>query len=142
MSKTVKIALIVVVLGGIAAAIIGYKMYNKPHRDISQEDPDFTYTSDELYNDYSSDEEAANAKYLDKVIQVSGPVEMVEINQGGDINITLTAEEAMMGGVSATVDSRFKSEAEAISNGDQVTLKCRCTGMLMDVVLVDCSIVE
>lgn len=142
MNKTVKIIIALVILGGVVGAIIAYKMYNKPHRDISQEEPDYTYSSDELYNDYVSDEEAANAKYLDKVIQVSGPVDMVEINQGGDINITLNAEEAMMGGVSATVDSRFKEQAESIEDGDQITLKCRCTGMLMDVVLVDCSIVE
>jgi hypothetical protein len=142
MNKTVKIILALVILGGAIGAFVGYKMYNKPHRDISEEEPDFSYTADELYNDYSSNEEEANAKYLDKVIQVSGEVDMVEINQGGDINITLSAEEAMMGGVSATVDSRFKAQAEEISIGDEITLKCRCTGMLMDVVLVDCSIIE
>jgi UDP-N-acetylmuramyl pentapeptide synthase len=64
------------VLFGIVALVIGlgvaYYLWNKPHRDIAAEDAAFALTADELFDAFEADETAANAKYLDKVVAVTG----------------------------------------------------------------------
>ena len=132
--------LLITLLLLIAGGYVAYNMYNKPHRDIAAESTDFKITADELYSQYELNEQASNEKYLDKVIEVSGKIEDIEKTEGGNTTLILTAAEAMMGGISATLHNSQAGVAAAMKSGDEVKLKCRCTGKLMDVVLVDCSV--
>lgn len=129
-----------VVIGILVACIVGgfiaYKIFNKPHRDIDAESVIATITADALFAEFESDEAAANASYLDQVIEVSGTIDEVTEDAEGNTVVILTAETAMMGGVSATIDPSV-SEFSA-TPGVEITLKGRCTGMLMDVVLTNC----
>lgn len=120
----------------IAAGIFGYMQYNKPHRDIAAENSDFTMTANELFDAFESDEAKANGMYLDKVISVTGKIIDLDTNQDGKAVVTLEAENAMLGGVSCTL----KENDEALKIDENATLKCRCTGFLSDVILVDCSV--
>jgi hypothetical protein len=124
----------------LAAAAIGvavaYYLYNKPHRDIASEEAAHTLTADALFDAFEADEAAANALYLDKVVAVTGEVAEVTQNNAGQTVVTLTATNAMMGGVSATFQ---QTGVTSISEGQTVTVKCRCTGYLMDVILINCS---
>ncbi|MFT4525879.1 MAG: hypothetical protein ACI9FU_000297 [Granulosicoccus sp.] len=133
-----------VVIGILVACLIGgfvaYKMFNKPHRDIDAESAVATVSADDLFADFEADEAAANASYLDQVIEVSGTIDEVSEDAEGNTVVILAAETAMMGGVSATIDPSV-SEFSA-SPGAAITLKGRCTGMLMDVVLTNCFPVE
>lgn len=124
----------------VGGGIVAYKMYNKPHRDIAAEAANFTLTADALFAEYEANEEASNAKYLDKVIEVSGKIESIDKTEEGKTSVILTAADAMMGGVSATMHNTQASGVSAYKKGDNIQLKCRCTGKLMDVVLVDCSV--
>jgi hypothetical protein len=125
--------------GLILAAGIAYYLYNKPHRDVASEQPAFELTADVLYDEYEADENTANAKYLDKIVEVSGTVAEVGTNDAGQTNVIIAAENAMLGGVSATFD---ETPSNAIVEGQALTVKCRCTGKLMDVVLVNCTVSE
>jgi len=127
------IILIAVIIGGTVA----YRMYNKPHRDIATEDAAFSLTADALFDAFEADETAANALYLDKVIELTGEVAEVTENSAGQAVITITAANAMLGGVSATMQEAGEVN---ISEGETVTVKCRCTGYLMDVILINCSL--
>lgn len=120
----------------IAAGIFGYLQYNKPHRDVAAEKSDFTMTVNELFDAFDTDETKANGMYLDKVITVSGKIINLDTNQDGKDVVTLEAENAMLGGVSCTL----KENDESLKIDENATLKCRCTGFLSDVILVDCSV--
>ena len=137
--KIWKIILVLAIIGAIIGAAVAYYVYNKPHRDIAGEEAAYSVTANELYTAYEAEESAANEKYLDQVIEVRGTVEDISTNDVGQPTIILSAEDAMLGGVSATMKA---TEELSVQAGDEVVLKCRCTGMLMDVVLVDCSFVE
>lgn len=128
---------IAVLLGG----LIAYKIYNKPHRDIAAERADYTVTADALFDEFEQDEPAANAKYLDNVVEVSGILEEIGFNTDDIPVYTLKAENAMIGGISATLESTEEHNAN-LQPGDEVIVKCRCTGKLMDVVLVNCSVLN
>lgn len=62
----------------LAAALIGgavgYALWNKPHQDIGAAKADIAIDAIALYNEYNTDENAANAKYLDKVVAITGKV--------------------------------------------------------------------
>lgn len=133
MKKFLLLALAAAAIG----AAVAYYLYNKPHRDIASEDAAFSLTADELFDAFEADEAAANALYLDKVVAVSGTVAEVTENSAGQAVITITAANAMLGGVSATMQEAGTS---AVKTGQTVTVKCRCTGYLMDVILINCTV--
>jgi len=132
MKKILLIGLLLLLVGGTVA----YFMYNKEHRNIAEEKANFTTTADELFAAYEADEKASDAKYLDKVIQISGEVVETKQNKEGLNTGVLKAKDAMIGGISVTM---AKDKNQALTKGQNVTLKCRCTGKLMDVVLINCS---
>lgn len=129
-----KLILIGGLLGILVGGFVGYSLYNKPHRNIATEDADFKLSANDLFDEFDADEKAANEKYLDKVIEVTGDLIEISVNQDGKSVLTLEAENAMIGGVMCTMKEETK-----IENGNY-SLKCRCTGFLDDVILVDCSI--
>jgi hypothetical protein len=135
--RNLLIALLTVTLIG---GVVAYKMYNKPHRDIDSEKAVATLTADALFDAYDADETTANASYLDQVVEVSGTVDEVTEDAVGNTVVILAAENAMMGGVSATIDPSVTDLS--VTTGETIKLKGRCTGMLMDVVMTNCFPVE
>lgn len=129
------------ILGAIAlalliGALIGYRMYNKPHVDLATVTADHRLSATELFADYEAGETEANAKYLDKVIRVEGEILNVNTDENGQVSLTLDAG-GIMGGVICQLDP--ETEKINFSEGQQVALNGLCTGMLMDVVLVRCK---
>jgi len=130
--------ILIAVIGISIAMYIGYAQYNKPHRNIAAENADFKITCNQIFDDFENDEKAANEKYLDKVVEVSGSIIEINKDQLENTVLTLEAENAMVGGVLCTLkDKTIQFEEDA-----KITLKCRCTGFLMDVVLTDCTVVK
>ncbi|MFT4644466.1 MAG: hypothetical protein ACI8ZX_000869 [Planctomycetota bacterium] len=129
--------IVLVALGILMALVFGYTQYNKPHRNIAEEKADFSISANELFDEFDADEKKANAKYLDKVIEVTGSIIDIENNLEGNSVIMLEAENAMIGGVLCTLNPGEELKADS-----EVTLKCRCTGFLADVVLTECSVLK
>ncbi len=120
----------------LGAAIFGYMQWNKPHQDIAAAKSEVTITAADLLAAFQADEAAANAKYNDKIVEVSGTVR--ETNQpNGKTSIILDAGDAMSA-VTCELDDLTTHKRTTFSAGEQVTFKCTCSGMLMDVVLVRC----
>jgi len=117
-------------------ALVGYRMYNKPHQDLAGATADHQLMATELFTDFDSDEAVANAKYLDKVIRVEGKILSVNTGDNGQISLTLDGG-GMMGGVVCQLDPSLQKAD--FSEGQSVTLNGLCTGMLMDVILVRCK---
>ena len=114
---------------------VAYFVYNKPHKDIAGSKADLTISATELYNAFESDEQAANAKYLDKVVAVKGVVKDVSGGDDDSKQIILDTGNPLAS-ISCSMDHLSEHKGfSAIQNGDQVTLKGICTGMLMDVVI-------
>lgn len=55
-----------------------YKFIYKEHRDITSENASIVETTSQIYSAFSSNESEANAKYLDKTIEVKGLVTSVD----------------------------------------------------------------
>jgi len=134
--KRIIIGAIVVIAIAVGVALY---MYNKPHKDIAGSEADVKIEAVMLFDNYTQDEVTANAKYLDKVISVSGTVGSINRENAEEPSLNLNTND-MMGVVTCQFLPEHAYELDNIQEGDKITVKGQCTGMLMDVVLIRCSV--
>ena len=135
MKKTLKIVLVVVLIGACIGGFIAYKMWNKPFDDVTDMEG-IAVNADVLYKAFETNEQTANTTYVGKVVEVSGTVGDIETSDT-IARVMLTFPDAMMGAVRVTLDTRHLADAKAVKTGDQATFKGFCNGFLMDVEVKD-----
>lgn len=128
------IALIVTAILLIALGT-GYYMFNRKVPGLENIKPDFTLSADELYDEFERNEEAAFLKYGNKVILVTGVVESVKENDSL-LNIIVKADNALTGGVNCSFSKKITRPVP----GDKIEIKGRCIGLLMDVIMNNCTL--
>ena len=133
--KKVLIALVVLVVVGAGFA---YYLYNKPVASLEHQKSDVTVSADQLIQDYESDENTANEKYLGKVVEVSGKVAGVTQEEGKH-KVSLETTNPMSAVIGELEDHLNTGGVKA---GDQIRMKGKCSGYLNDVILVQSSIVK
>ncbi len=125
--------LLSLLLIGLLGLAIGYFLFTMKVPSLENAKADFELTADELFNAFDENESAALIQYEGKVIAVSGKVSRIKTSETTS-NITLDAQNAMAGGINCS----FNEIVSQINKGDTVTIKGRCQGFLMDVVLNNC----
>jgi hypothetical protein len=131
--------LVILAIGG----VVGYKMWNKPFKDPLEGNA-IRVTAIQLFNDFSSNEAAAQKKYVpeklgDKKVQVSGQIAEIGKNEDGETFYTLKTTDEMFG-VKCIMD-----KGEEIANakvGDSITVRGFCDGYNMDVIVNRCKPVK
>jgi len=120
MKKGLKFSLI----GGGSLALVGIivvlYLFNMPHRDVQGEDASFTIEAQSLVDEFLNDAAASNAKYLDKVVIVSGTVSKIETDKLGQKVVLLKAGNS---GVNCTFTIETNKDAEKLKDGDIVNIK-------------------
>lgn len=129
MSRNVKIIVTVLVVGVTIAAVTAFYIWNKPHRDVRDEEG-LQISASAIYDSFSTNEQRANAMYLNKVITVTGKVSAVKQNQSGFPVVILQSNDGVFG-----VNCTLKEPANNIAAGNTVSIKGICTGYLSDVIL-------
>lgn len=89
---------VLIVISGLILIISAFFVYqfNKPERNIATESP-ILFSSEDLFQKFSSNEQQANQLYLNKVLQVTGNiVDVTHTNQGEDV-IVLKSSDPMFG---------------------------------------------
>lgn len=136
--KTVRIILWLFLLGLIVAFSSIYYVFNKPRRDIAKESPAYTVGAKQLISEFQNDEATATAKYLDKVIMVSGEIKSIRTLDNHSMVFSLENE---MEGVSCTIDSadvaHNTNKIFRLKIGSNGQFKGRCSGMLMDIQIIN-----
>jgi hypothetical protein len=131
--KYIKILLVIACLG----TITGFYLYNKPVSSTASRSADLTIRAEDLFNEFSKNENAANTKYLDKVVSIEGTVTNIAIEDGLSIVTLKTASD--MFGVICKIESGDE-KVKSLKAGEEIRVKGVCTGMLMDVIMVRCVI--
>ncbi len=131
MKKLLILTVIILVLAG---GGVGFYLFNKKVGGLEKVKADYYLTASMLYDAYETQEQEANAKYLDKILVVKGKVEKIEVDENYS-SIILKADNAMTGGVNCS----FKHKINGVNKGDVISIKGRCQGFLMDVVLTNCN---
>jgi hypothetical protein len=113
--------------GAIALVIglaIAWMMYNKPHPDAGKGKADVTISATELGKEFKQDEQAANLKYLGKLVEVSGVVAEVSVGDSLTMSVVLK-EEGSEVGVSCLLKERPASEP---SVNAKISIRGFCSG--------------
>jgi hypothetical protein len=134
LKKILPFVLLALMVGG----IYGYLQYNKGHKDAKETKADIVISPKDLLNDFETDEASANAQYLDKLIETEGIIQSVDTGEAGSSVILETGDEFS----SVICEMDENQSVKKLKVGQNVRLKGFCTGKLMDVVLVRCTLVE
>jgi len=134
MKKKVLLSVSLIVILMTAAAMY---MYNKPSSQTMSGRPDYVVNAETFFQEFEQNEAAANKKYLNKTVLISGIVTEIQGVDSVGINITLETLNPLFG---VSCEFTDPGKADKIKIGDEVSIKGLCTGMLLDVVLVKCSV--
>jgi hypothetical protein len=134
MKKFLPIVLVLALLGG----GYGYMQWNKKHADVAAAKSDVAISPSDLLKEFNEDENLANSKYLDKVIEVEGTVKSINtVDVGGSVSLDTGDEMA-----SVTCEFENASDVVGVKVGDKLRVKGLCSGKLIDVVLNRSAIVK
>jgi hypothetical protein len=131
-----KKALLAALVLGLIGLAVGYYMWNKPHENIGSAKADISVSAAELFTAFETDENAANAKYLDKIVEVSGVVSESGTNEDGSARVVL--ETGGMFGIACSLDPLTQHPRTTFPTGETVKIKGKCSGYNLDVQLDRC----
>ncbi len=119
--------------------LAGFGIYKvmKPHHNVENENSEASLPAKVLYSEFQSNEDLAVKKWTGKVIEIKGKISSVSENENYvSIILGVTAE----GGVNCSVLKKDLHPGDHFRIGEEITIKGKCTGFLMDVNLVDCVV--
>ena len=138
MKNWVKITLFSVLFIAVVAVLIGLHEFNLKHPDTSRAKPDFVVTATVMEKEFENNEAVASAKYINKIIEVSGTIASVTNADSTHINVSLKT-----GSDISSVICTFAAggDQSKIRPGEEITLRGECSGYLMDVLLNNCALI-
>jgi len=137
MKKKWQIILSVIVLCLLIGVAWGFYLYSKPHADAGGKPTDATLTADSLYAVYKKDEAGADKLYMNKILEVKGTVQSIEMSNRRPVVMLATGD---LGGINCQMAVDSTTVFSTLHKASPVTIKGKCSGFLMDVNLVDCVI--
>ncbi|MCF8222688.1 MAG: OB-fold putative lipoprotein [Bacteroidales bacterium] len=129
MKKRKKLRIIILTAAGgliIGGALTMY-MFNMPHRDVTETDPDYYITSTEIVNEYLANSDTANEKYLaadgdSKILEITGNISDISEDFDGNAVVLLKGENDRAG-VRVTFTGETEPDEGSLSVGQQITVK-------------------
>jgi hypothetical protein len=104
--------LIVVVFILLLLAFAVYKFLYKEHRDIASEDVTYVETVVQVFDAFQNDTQKANAKYLDKTIEISGKITNIDAQ-----NKLITVDEKLSAKLTNGIPADLKLQNPVILKG-------------------------
>lgn len=136
-----KIILLVAFALGLGGGYYGWSEFNRKAADPADVVAQLSVDANALLSAYEANEEAANAQYTGKSIEVTGAVREVKKNDDGTVEIILNTESDLSA-ISCSCSGDNAKLAETLKTGDAATVRGTCTGYLSDVVLTPCAVIK
>jgi len=101
-------------------------------------------TVEELYSAYSVDEVAADAKFTNKTLTVTGVVDRITVNDVHDIYyiILASAEKKEQWNVRCMFDRKYGAQLSRLATGQTVTAQGKYDGYKANILMKDCVLVS
>ena len=132
------------IIAGLVGLIVAYFVWDNFLRtapSMKKLDADYRVNAMEFYAEFEENEEAANVKYLNRIIEVVGEVDGIEVTDDTKPVISLKTEG--FGVIKCTMESDLKSsELEKIQPNSTLVIRAECIGMLLDVLMTRSIIIE
>lgn len=140
MKKALLISLIVLLIAAFSAMYIYTRVYNKPHIDVYEADADYNVSALELIEEFEMDEQQANRRYLDKIVQVNGIIRNIETVNG--LSVITLGYDGALAGVICNMDPVENKDVLGLKVGQPLEAKGVCTGYLLDVIIMRAVIID
>lgn len=138
--KNILIILGIILVTGLSGGGYGLYLFFKTHKNLANVKPDFTLSAEALSNEFESDEDAASKKYIDKVVEITGPVSSVALGSDSIVNVTLS-EPGALSGIICSFQGRSVDDIK-VKKGDVATIRGECSGILLDVLMNNCVLID
>ena len=139
MKTSVKVALFVVFFIALAGILGALYLYNKKHADMIRVTPDYVISAILLQKEFEYNESAASAKYINKIVEITGTIASVTVAENKSVSVTLITGTPLSA-VICTINSY--PDPSALIPGKAVTIRGVCSGFLMDVLLNNCAVIN
>jgi hypothetical protein len=136
--KSIILIIFLSIFAILGIAVLCY-VFRGVEKSVESKTAQYTVTSDELFAAFEENETTANEKFLGKIIEVTGEVSSIEKTATGQLVIVLSVSSPM-GGVRCTFETQQEDILKKVSTGTSHTVKGKCSGLLMEVVLDNCSL--
>lgn len=120
--------------------MVSVYFYNKPHVDVKKSDAAYFVKAQNLIEEYQENEEGTTVKYSESVIEVQGTVFEISTLKGNSV-ITLKDDNTESSIICHMLPDENR-KALALQKGQNISIKGICTGYLMDVIMVRCTLGE
>ncbi len=139
MKLYIKIILGVVLLFTITGILAALYLYNKHPRSLQNIKPDYTVSASALLKEFEDDETGSTAKYVNRILEVTGTITEVRKSEKDILNVTLNTGNDL-----SVIICTFPAGTDEIKlvAGHDITVRGKCSGFLMDVLLNDCVVVK
>jgi flagellar basal body-associated protein FliL len=112
-------------------------IYSKNHHRDAANEKGIVVNAADVAAEYQANEQSANAKYLDKALEVTGEVMEVGKNQEGKTTVALKTNDIM-----TTVFCTLKDSTANVLPNQKITIKGICIGFISDVKIKDAIIIK
>ncbi|MFS4466963.1 OB-fold protein [Maribacter sp. 2210JD10-5] len=128
---------------GIAAVFLwGYIELQKPvNTDVSMIKNVQKVNIEEIISMFRSNEQEANTTFIEKVIEVEGIVENISFLNNRH-TILLKSDSFSKNFVMCDMSPLSKDNIKELSKGDTIVLKGVCKGFLLDVIMLNCMLID
>lgn len=133
MLKKIGIVLLILIVCGLG--LVAY-IWNKPAPKAENQDA-VKVEAKALYDAYVQNNKHADSLYLGKWLEVSGKVQSVDTNLDGQKILILETGDLLQ-----AVMCVMRDKTAAGTQGASVIVKGKCTGLVNDVVINDCILLE
>ena len=128
-----------IVIVGLLLALIGVctgiYLWNKPAKKV-ENSKGIAISAADLSKEYGADEKAADAKYLNKAIEVSGTISEIDNNQDGGVMVIMQTADPATG-----VQCTMREKGITVTKGQNIVIKGFCSGNgITGVSLTDCVV--
>jgi len=120
------------------------ELMQEPEPESEPEPPDMELSIGELLAAYDEDDIAADEKFVNKVLRVTGVVSMIDIKDILDrhyIRLT-TGKEGFMQSLQCMFDKKHAPALRELEKGQTVTVQGRYNGSVIAMRIVDCVIIQ
>jgi hypothetical protein len=120
--------------------LVALYYYNKPHVDVKEAEAAYVLSAQNLIKEYRDNEMVTSKKYSETIIQVKGKVFEISTLKGNSV-ITLK-DEGHDSSIICHMLPEDNKKTLQFKKGDEINVKGICTGYLMDVIMVRCTLVD
>lgn len=126
----------------LASLVYGWRLYNKPHRNIAKEKADFIVEAAGFYQEFEQDQDLAHDRYDNRVIEINGTLQKISRTADGKAMLLLGDSG---GYINCEMHEDYDALQGKVKDGQPVSLKGLYIGyddLLGEVQLKECQLIE